>query len=76
MEVAESVITQFKLRPKIHVSRITHQQLAVIHQRDTLINSCTLIHVCHVQIQFLFSVDFEAHQYFQPTIFHSKIIGG
>ena len=48
MEVAELIITQFKLHLQIHDSKITNRQLAVILQRDKLINYHT--HIYHVHV--------------------------
>ena len=74
MELAESVITQFKLHLQIHGSKITHRQLAVIVQRDkfSYIHTSSIILVKCAQIQFLFSVDFGANVYFQPSIHRSQ----
>ena len=74
MELAESLITQFKLHLQIHGSKITHRQHAIIVQRDKfsyMHTSCIILVKC-AQVQFLFSVDFGAHVYFQLTIHRSQ----
>ena len=75
MESAESIITQFMLHLQIHekppsATRSISPQSArysyiLIHAGIILVNDA--------QIQFLFSVNFGAHVYFQPSIQRLKI---